>query len=196
MSAPDDCSSLLLATVAKLTAAEIPYMISGSYAVVLHGLARATQDVDIVIAPTLPQLERFIAAIEPGHYVSGDAARAAYSRNSLFNVIDTQTGWKVDLIIRKDRPFSLEEFERKRVMSFRGESVYVVTPEDSILTKLEWSKKGGSERQLQDAESVAIVQWEVLDQKYLEHWAAELGISESLDLIMRRARIVLDQRES
>src|SRR3990172_4475787 len=101
MSNPDDCSSLLLETVGRLTAAGIPYMIAGSFAVVLHGQARATQDIDIVIAPTPEQLDSFVAAVGKEHYVSLQAARSALTQHSLFYVIDTTTGWKADLIVRK-----------------------------------------------------------------------------------------------
>jgi hypothetical protein len=187
MSHPDDCSSLLLETVDRLTAVGIPYMVAGSYAVVLHGQPRATQDVDIVVAPTADQVEAFIALVEKDQYVSPPAARTALAELSLFNVIDTLSGWKVDLIVRKARPFSLEEFARRRPIEFFGKTIYVVSPEDSILSKLEWSKKGNSERQLRDAESVAVLQWKDLDVPYLRRWAAELGVVSELDIVLHRA---------
>jgi hypothetical protein len=190
MSAPDDCSSLLLDTVNRLNAAGIPYMVAGSYAIVLYGVARATQDVDIVIAPELAQLEDFVADVRSDFYVSAESARAAFARGSLFNVIDTKTGWKIDLIVRKSRPFSSEEFIRRRTVTFRGRTVYVVSPEDSILSKLEWAQRSGSERQLQDAESVAVIGWQSLDHEYLQHWATELGVVAELKAVLDRARLI------
>ncbi len=47
---------------------------------------------------------------EEEYYVSRDAALQAYGAESLFNGIDLNSGWKIDFIIRKSRPFSLEEF--------------------------------------------------------------------------------------
>ena len=40
----------------NLDSAGIPYMLTGSYASSVHGAPRATQDLDIVIAPTRGQL--------------------------------------------------------------------------------------------------------------------------------------------
>ena len=76
----------------------------------------------------------------------------------MFNVLDSISGYKADLIIRKDRPFSIEEFRRRNKVSVLDSELFIVTPEDAILSKLEWSKAGQSERQFQDALGVATVQ--------------------------------------
>jgi hypothetical protein len=112
----------------------------------------------------------------------------------MFNVIDTKSGWKVDLIVRKSRPFSVEEFNRRETVSFQGQEISILSAEDAILSKLEWEKKGESERQLRDAESVAVLQWENLDVGYLEKWAAELSVEEELVRILSSAEEI--RRES
>ncbi len=76
---------------------------------------------------------------------------------------------------------------RKRVADILGESVYIVSPEDSILSKLEWAQKGESERQFNDAVGVAEVQWEHLDIDYLKKWAQELGLEELLEKLLTEA---------
>src|SRR2546423_709510 len=93
-----------------LEAAAIPFMVAGSHSSSYHGQPRATNDVDFVIDPTSEQLDRFLALLGDRHYVSPAAAREALSGRSMFNVIDFAEGWKADFIIRKDRPFSVEEF--------------------------------------------------------------------------------------
>jgi hypothetical protein len=80
----------------------------------VHGTPRATQDLDIVIAPTRTQLSELLKLFpDTEYYVSFDAALDALARRSQFNVIDFETGWKVDLIVIKDRDFSRTEFERR-----------------------------------------------------------------------------------
>lgn len=96
-----------------LSSAQIPYMISGSVATSFHGQPRATKGADIVIAPTKEQLQNFIQSLGDEYYVSLDAATQALADNSMFNVIDRNSGWKADFIIRKGRPFSICEFERR-----------------------------------------------------------------------------------
>lgn len=47
-------------------------------------------------------------------YVSDVAAREALADRSMFNIVDPESGWKVDLIVRKLRPFSEQEFARRQ----------------------------------------------------------------------------------
>jgi hypothetical protein len=80
---------------------------------------------------------------EEGFYVSGEAAREAVRRETQFNAIDPKSGWKVDWIVRRDRPFSRREFERRRRVDVMGLELPMVTPEDLIVAKLEWVERGG-----------------------------------------------------
>ncbi len=55
--------------------------------------------------------------------------------------------------------------------------VSIATPEDTILSKLEWSRQGGgSERQLGDALGVLQVAGDRIDRAYVERWAETLGV--------------------
>jgi hypothetical protein len=173
--------------VLRLEEAGIPYMISGSLGSSLHGEPRATNDIDFIIAPTVAQVNTFIKSLSKDYYVNPEAAQDAFRNRSMFNVIDYKTGWKADLIIRKDRPFSLEEFRRRVSVNILGAQVTVISPEDAILSKLEWSKKGQSERQFRDALGVAVVQWEGLDKEYLRKWARELTVEELLETLLNNA---------
>ena len=48
-------------------------MIAGSFASTFHGIARATQDLDLVVAPTSAALETFLASLSPDvYYVDAD----------------------------------------------------------------------------------------------------------------------------
>ncbi|MHC5059631.1 MAG: nucleotidyl transferase AbiEii/AbiGii toxin family protein [Planctomycetota bacterium] len=171
-----------------LAKSEIPYMVSGSFASSFHGRPRATNDVDIVIDPAPNQLNTFVELRKAGHYVNADSAREALSKRTMFNVIDIEAGWKVDLIIRKDRPYSAGEFERKRKLPVEGSDLWVVSPEDTILSKLEWSKGRQSQQQFQDALGVLVVQADRLDIQYLQKWAKELGITDELTKLLDTAR--------
>lgn len=172
---------------AALNRAEIPYMVAGSLASTFHGEHRATNDVDVVIAPDEPQLARFVESLGKEFYVSSAAARDALRRRGMFNVIHPGSGFKADLIVRKARPFSVEEFDRRRDAELLGVRVWLASPEDVILSKLEWSRQGESDRQFRDALGVAQSQWAALNREYLERWSAELGVH---DLWLRLAEEV------
>ena len=179
----------LLGRIAEaLEAAGIPYMVTGSFASALHGRPRATQDLDLVIAPTAQQLKQFISSLShPQYYVVRDAALEALRSEDQFNVIETKSGWKVDFIIRKSRPFSLVEFDRRVAADLHGSHIFVATAEDVLLAKLEWAKRGGSERQIEDAAGILQTRGSELDAKYIQRWIPELGLESQWTAARRRA---------
>lgn len=169
---------LLRALAEALREADVPFMLTGSVAAAFHGASRATLDVDLVIAPpTASALDEFVQRIEAlGLYVSGEAAREALGYAGMFNVIDPETGWKADLIVRKRRTFSEREFERREAVDFLGVPVAVATVEDLILSKLEWARLGGSARQLEDVRALLRSAGDEADRSYLEQWVDRLEV--------------------
>jgi hypothetical protein len=165
--------------IGALEQAGVPYMLTGSFASSYHGAPRATQDIDIVIAATPEQLRRLVALFpKQEYYVNEGAALEAYRTEGQFNVIDLSTGWKVDLIIRKSRPFSQEEFGRRYVVNLGGMPIAVATAEDVLIAKLEWAKLGNSQRQVEDAASILSIRSGELDREYLIQWVRQLQLDE------------------
>jgi hypothetical protein len=165
------------AVISLLERLDIPYMITGSLASSHHGRPRATHDADLVIDLDGDRLDALVRELQAAHfYVDARGAREALAQRRQFNVIDTEQACKVDLIIRKDRPFSRAEFDRRQhVDAGFGRPLAMVTPEDAILSKLEWAKRTDSERQLRDA--AAIVEMNpTLDRVYVKSWAQQLGV--------------------
>lgn len=122
-----------------------------------------------LIAVSREGIEELLRRLEDeGFYVSRDAVREALRRRSSFNAIDPASGWKVDWILRKDRPFSREEFERRRRVELLGMELFMVTAEDLIVAKLEWAKKGASDLQLRDALAILLRGGGELDRGYIE----------------------------
>ena len=171
--------------LSKLDECGISYMITGSFASNIHGLPRATQDVDIVIEVEQKTLEKFLESLGSAFYQSPEAAMDALARQQMFNVVHLETGFKVDLIVRKSRPFSRMEFSRRQPAFYLGANRWFATAEDIILAKLEWSKTSGSERQFNDALNVAKLQRGNLDRSYLEKWAKDLDIRDLLETLFK-----------
>jgi hypothetical protein len=168
----------------------IAYMLVGSFAGTYFGLSRSTYDLDIVIEATPEQLRALVADLQAdGYYAELDAALSAHRQESLFNVIDNSTGWKIDLIIRKSRPFDREEFRRRVAAKLFDIQLFVASAEDIILSKLEWTKLGGSQRQIEDVAKLLTAQWETLDQTYLSTWIGELALQEQWSAAKRFAEI-------
>jgi len=163
----------------RLTAAGIPHMVTGSVASSFHGEPRSTRDIDIVIDPTASALEAFVRSLPAdAFYVDFEAARAALAGRGQFNVIEKASVWKVDLVIRKDRPFSLVEFARRQPAELLGTATFVASAEDLVIAKLEWAKSGRSERQLRDVAAILAANGDALDHPYIKRWVAALGLGE------------------
>lgn len=171
-----------------LEQAEIPVMLTGSFASSFHGAPRATQDVDLVISPTTEQLRRLLTVLPKDEfYFDEGAAREALRLEGQFNLVDLRTGWKVDLIIRKSRPFSREEFDRRTVVEVEGALVPIASPEDVLIAKMEWARMSESARQLEDAATLLRVRAGQIDYGYVERWVGQLGLKEQWTTVKRIA---------
>ena len=163
----------------------IVYMVAGSFASNFHGIPRMTQDADLVIEVDEPAVVRLVRELEPEFYVSEEAAREAVRLQRLFNAIHLATGFKVDLVIKKDRPFSEAELARRTPGTLAGRQVSFASAEDTILAKLEWSSVARSARQYADALGIIQLHGAALDWNHLEKWADDLGVRGLLDRARR-----------
>lgn len=170
-------AALLAAVVRALRGADIPFMLTGSLAAAFYSTPRATLDIDLVVEMTDERLDRLVDALtDAGFYVSRDAAVDALATGGQFNAIDPSSGWKVDLMIRRARPFSESEFARRRRTELFGVEVALATVEDLIIAKLEWSELGDSELQRRDVAELLEATGDALDVDYLEKWIRNLGL--------------------
>lgn len=168
---------VLQRVVETLSDIGIPYMLTGSLASSYYGRPRTTQDIDIVIAPDSAQLKELVRMFpDSQYYVDEGAALEALDRESMFNLIDFKSGWKVDFIIRKSRDFSRAEFERRAGRELYGVNVAIASPEDVVVAKLEWAKMGESSRQVDDAAAILRSRRTSLDMAYIEKWVGRLDL--------------------
>lgn len=179
--------AITLQVAEVLEALSVPYFIGGSLASAIHGISRATLDVDLIADLHLEAVDPFTELLGEAFYVDDQSIREAIRQRSSFNLIHRETMFKVDVFIRKTRPYDQLQFARRVLQSLAIEperSVYIASAEDTILSKLEWYHLGGevSERQWRDVQNVIKVQAGRLDQEYLRHWAAQLDV---LDLLER-----------
>ena len=144
---------------------------------------------DITVEGLAGKEEQLPDAFGPGFYLSADAVKDAVRRHSSFNIINVDTGFKVDVFVPHDTPFERSALARRRTVTMPDqpdEPIVLYSPEDVILFKLRWYRLGNevSAQQLQDVRGVFRSQGDSLDQAYLDHWAADLGVSD----LLRRAR--------
>lgn len=172
----------------------IQYVIGGSFASSVHGEPRSTNDVDIVTDLREGQAASLIAGLRDEYYVDADAVREALAAGGSFNIIHTGTAVKIDMFIAGEDALDRERLERRQVLRIpvtagKESVVYVDTPEDTIIRKLEWFRRGGesSERQWRDVVGVLRTQAGSLDDAYLRAWAERLAVLDLLERAMREA---------
>ncbi len=180
--------------ISAFTSLGIEYYIGGSIASSTYGIPRTTMDIDIIAAFDREHTHAFFEILKDTYYVDKDIITKAIQRNSSFNIIHLDSMMKLDIFILKNRTFDKEAFKRKKMDSFGMEEnssaqYYFSSPEDIILSKLEWYRMGGqvSERQWKDIIGVMRVQDEKLDMGYLKKWAKELKVEELLQKALYEA---------
>ena len=167
-----------------LDAAGIPFMLTGSVAAGYRGASRATMDVDAVIDPTASQLQSFVSRVlDVGLYVSEVAAHEALATRGMFNVIDPESGWTADLIVRKHRFLSEAEFTRRECVDFLGNTLAIATLEDIVLSKLEWATLGASSRHVEDVRALLRINAGAVDLDHIERWVDTLHVRRTWDAV-------------
>ena len=197
MSTRDDVAAIVPFTKA-LRELGIEYYIGGSVASSTHGISRSTADIDIIANVHLKHVAQLVDLLQDAFYIDDRMIRDALGQQQSFSVIHLATMYKRNLFVPKNREFDQIAWSRRvlaRPFEDHQEQYPVASPEDTILTKLEWYKAGGetSERQWGDVVGVMQIQFDQLDQAYLNRWAADLGVSDLLQRAWTEARTLMGE---
>ena len=122
----------------RLRAADVPFMLTGSFALGYYGKPRMTRDLDFVVALMERHVDALVRAFSADFYIDEDAARSAIKSQRMFNLMHLDSAIKVDLIVRKNSEYRHAEFERRKSVEFAGISTWITSREDLILSKLVW----------------------------------------------------------
>lgn len=153
----------------------IPYMVTGSMAMNYYAVPRMTRDIDIVVELTGGDVDRLCELFGGEFYVDREAVRRAVQERGIFNLIHEASVIKVDLVVRKESAYRREEFARRRRIRLDAEELWIVAPEDLILSKLDWARESRSEVQLADVRNL-LASVPNLDEAYLGRWTGQLGL--------------------
>lgn len=172
-----------------LDALSIPYLVAGGMASIIHGEIRTTLDVDLLADLKMNHVEALASALDKDFFVDIESIREAIISRRSFNIIHRDMMFKVDMFIPKLRSFDRDQFEH-RTLETVGEDpqrqIWVASPEDTVLSKLEWYKMGGgvSEKQWRDILGVLKTQTDKLDVAYMRRVAAALSVSDLLEIAL------------
>lgn len=120
--------------------------------------------------------QRMVLHLQRQHPEKSEREIKILARGQL-NILHTESGTKVELILRKLTDFAREEFARKRPVSFSPErDAFAASPEDVILSKLLYYREGKSQKHLTDISGILKVEGHRLDRANIERWVRELHL--------------------
>ena len=191
MSDTDDLVDALTPVIVALRTLGIRHYVGGSVASSFHGAIRTTMDVDVICELTEEDIPRFIGCFDRDFYISEPAVRYAVREKSCFNLIHMPTSFKVDVFVSRGRAFDVECMQRasmQRLGDNRTIDVPIASPEDSIVSKLEWYRLTNetSERQWEDVSRLIRLLGDEADEVYLRQAAGSIGVADLLEMLLRR----------
>ncbi|MBS4027866.1 MAG: hypothetical protein KGZ58_04425 [Ignavibacteriales bacterium] len=154
----------------------IQYMLTGSVASSFWGSPRTSHDFDFIIVLSQKDTRRIYSAFQSDYYVS--SIEDAIKHNQMFNIIPNNSSMKIDCWILKRDEFNLSAFQRKRKVTLYGIDAFVISPEDSIISKLLWYVEYPNEIQLRDIGGIIETQQHSIDFIYISQWCERLSLNE------------------
>lgn len=161
--------------VQKMQRLGIEYMVTGSYAMAAYGEIRMTRDVDVVVAMTAGDAQRFFHVFSDEYYVSHASMQRAIERRSMFNLVSNRHGGKIDCIIPKDDEFARASFGRRYRVRVSDLEFWTTTREDLIVAKVRLASDTRSEMQIRD---IANLTSRTYDAEYVTGWIGRLGLGD------------------
>lgn len=176
---------VLQSATERLEKLGLPYMVAGSFASSMYGEPRFTQDADIVAAISRLNIDDVVKSFSPDFYIDRGHVERAVDLGSSFNIIHFQSGFKLDFFVVGENAFKQEELKRRARKILSAElqfALYFQSPEDTILSKLDWYRQGGgaSDQQWRDVLGIFKVQGNRLDFTHMQKWAEQLKVSDLL----------------
>lgn len=176
-------ANLFLMFTQRLNALGVPYMVSGSVAVIIYGEPRLTHDVDLIVVLDRGHIARLPEVFPPAEFYCPPteviAVEAAREQRGHFNIIHQETGFKADVYLSGRDPVHAWGLSRARRLEVEGQVVMVAPPEYVIVRKLEYYREGGSEKHLRDIRSMLDTSPDTIDLAQLEQQITTLGLQEA-----------------
>jgi hypothetical protein len=182
-----DAIGIALQVTSVLDALGVVHTIGGSIASSMAGEPRSTIDVDVVADLKPEHVAGLVAALQKDFYLDETALRRAVAELSSANLIHHETSIKIDLFVAGGTPLDRQQLARRLRVEIGGRTFHVHPPEDILLQKLRWYRKGGevSDRQWRDVIGIVRVQGTRLDRAYLVKHATTLGVTDLLERALK-----------
>ena len=123
---------------------DVRYVVIGGIAAVLHGVPRATFDLDILIEATAPNVERLLQALREAGFGTADLVDAQGVLANEITVFNDRV--RIDVQTSTPGLTFQDAWTRRETMDYQGQKFYVASRQDLIASK----RAAGRPRDLED----------------------------------------------
>jgi hypothetical protein len=171
-SRPPDLPGLLARLARVLDAQRLPFMLIGGQAVLVHGVPRLTEDIDVTLGVDPGQLPRVLDICREADLAPLVPDVEAFVRETfVLPVRDGATAMRVDFVF-STTPYERQAIARAVRIQLGETPIPFATAEDLIIHKV----FAGRPRDWEDAVGVARRAGSRLDWAYVGRWAAEFAV--------------------
>jgi hypothetical protein len=153
----------------------ISYMLSGSMAMSTYTGPRFTRDFDFIVHLKPSDALLLSDYFKEGYYFDEETITEVIKRKGMFNIIDHKSNYKADFIILRDEEFEKIKFERRALIDFLDLKIFVICPEDLLISKLVWIQELQSALQSEDI--IQLSKFSELDWEYIWLWVEKLKLN-------------------
>lgn len=158
---------------------KIPYMLIGGQAVLLYGMARLTEDIDITLGIDVDKLGLMKKILKDGGLsIPKDVDDIFVKKTNVLIGVDKTTGIRVDFIF-SFTPYEQKAMQRAKKIGMNSYRICFASCEDTIIHKIFASRP----RDLEDVKIIFEKNKKTLDMGYIKKWLKDFSEIAGHDLV-------------
>ncbi len=166
-----DFAELIVRVSNALRNEDLPFMLIGGQAVLLHGQPRLTEDIDITLGVSPEMLPSVLNACQEADLeILPEDPAVFVGETYVLPAVDPPSSIRLDFIF-SDLPYERQAIERAVMVELTDVPIPFASAEDLILHKL----FSGRPRDIEDVQGVIRIRGETLDWDYIELWAGKFS---------------------
>jgi hypothetical protein len=164
------------------------YVLVGSFASNIYGQARSTKDADLVVEGAPGNAAILAKKLGPEFRLDPQIKFESVTGTRRVVIVHVPTQFEIEVFELSNDPHDQSRFARRRMAQVYGGHSWVLTPEDVLITKLNWLRSANRSKDRMDVQQVIAVQSQMLDWPYIERWCDAMGSRAVLEQIRTELR--------